>query len=158
MSYPEDSAEETWEADGAKFSIVTHPTMGHYCGYVRFPCRPVKEQDYHGILTYVPVHGGITYARMSDDGSMVYGFDCAHADDENNPDLRDIEWLKTECQRMAQAISIAAAFEDAYLEADGDKSRAVVLDEYHERLALENIEFKLTNNFGAMINAMFGGL
>lgn len=160
MSYPEDSAEETWEADGAKFSIVFHelaPGYEHYCGYVRFPSRFTKEQRYNGILTYVPVHGGITYADEDDDGSMVYGFDCGHADDDKNPQMRDKEWLRGECQRMAQAISIAAAYEDDYLLAPSNEIKADVIDQYHQRLAEEGIEFDLHDNFGALINVMFGG-
>lgn len=161
--YPENEAVEVWERDGAVFSIVNCSSTllvsyrAPYNGYVRFPRRPVKELGYRGILAYAPVHGGITYASESEDGSMVYGFDCGHAHDTNNEQLFDIEWVKAECQRMAQAISIAAAYEDEYLEANSAK-RADVLESYHERLRQENIDFNLSDNFGAMINVMFGDL
>lgn len=163
MEYPEEKALETWKVDGATFSIIERSTYGlsigaPYNGYVRFPSRPVKEEGYRGILTYVPVHGGITYAEQSEDGSMVYGFDCAHAGDELNQQLFDLEWVKAECQRLAQAISIAAAYEDEYLEANTNEARAAVIDAYHERLRQENIEFNLHDNFGAMIQVMFGNI
>ena len=163
MEYPEEKALETWKADGATFSIIERNIFGlsigaPYNGYVRFPSRPVKEEGYQGIMTYVPVHGGITYAEESEDGSMVYGFDCAHFGDENNPELFEIDWVKAECQRMASAISIAAAYEDEYLAANTREARAEVITEYHERLRLENIDFNIHNNFGALINAMFGEL
>lgn len=157
MSYPEDSAEETWKADGATFSIVKHDYFGGtYCGYVRFPKRPTIEESYKGILTYVPVHGGITYAEENKDG-MVYGFDCNHAYDASNPSLKDMDWLKAECHRMAKCISIAAAHEEEYLAAS-DEGKADVIDAYHARLKEENIEFVFTDNFGAMINVLFGEL
>lgn len=157
MGYPEDDAVETWRQDGAVFSIVQVRRLGHYCGYVRFPSRPTKEQGHKGILTYVPVHGGITYADEAEDGSMVYGFDCAHSGDDQDPKLKDLEWLRAECQHMAQAISIAVAYEDDYLLAPSNEVKADVLDQYHQRLAEEGIKFNLTDNFGAMINVMFGG-
>ena len=81
MEYPESKALETWKHDDLVFSIVQHSTLNHYCGYVRFPKKPVREMGYNGILTYVPVHGGITFADSGKDGSMVYGFDCGHCDD-----------------------------------------------------------------------------
>jgi hypothetical protein len=84
VTYPEDKAGETWRDEGGvQYSIVRHERLNHYCGYCRFIERPVREVGYKGILTYVPVHGGITYANEDEDG-MVYGFDCAHAGDEGN--------------------------------------------------------------------------
>lgn len=158
MEYPEEGAVELWEHDGLVFSIQ-EVRGSHYCGYVRFPVRPVQEPSYNGIMTYVPVHGGITYARSSEDGSIVYGFDCAHADDDKNPELKDIEWLMAECETMAQGIKIATEFEQEYLANDGDdKARADVLDRYHQRMSERGVKFEITDNFGAMINAMFGGL
>ena len=75
--YPENQAIVTWKKDDLTFTIVDC-RGSHYCGYVRFPERPVKEEGYDAILLYVPVHGGITYAEQSTDRSIVYRFDCAH--------------------------------------------------------------------------------
>lgn len=171
--YPESEACETWEKDGIVFSLVRQsipmpPNMlsagimnllsDYYCGYCRFPERPLKEGHYDGIATYVPVHGGITWAEEAEDGSMAYGFDCAHGGDEDDPDLRDPEWLKAECERMAAAIKLAADFEPDYLAAGDDEAKAKVLDRYHERLAEDGLVFKLEGNFGAMLNLLSGEL
>jgi hypothetical protein len=156
--YPEDKAVKNWMTDGLTFSIAD--CRGHhFCGYVRFPARPLKEPGYHGIASYVPVHGGITFAEQDPDGSMVYGFDCAHADDDENPVRRDMGWLMAECERMAEGIIEAAKVEDFYLLAEGDNDkRAAILDGYHAALASKGIAFDLSDNFGSMINALFGRL
>lgn len=151
--YPESRAEETWAYEGVQCSVLL-TTMGHYCGYARFADKPVKEPGYNGILSYVPVHGGITYAHAGDDG-MVYGFDCAHLDDERNPLMRDIDWLKGQCQKMADSIVLAAEYEDRYLMAAGDNTtRAAIIDEFTKKLG----GLEVTDNLGAMINVVCGQL
>ena len=177
MSYPEDKAVETWVKDGITYSIVQHPSMGHYCGYARFPKKPVIESGYDGILTYIPVHGGITYAKPSRsdvasitvgtkslaiskfDCEIVYGFDCMHAGDDENPKCHDIAWLKAECEKMASYIMIAANHEEKYLLAKTNEEKAKVLDEFHaEVMEKIGVEFDLKDNFGAMINIIGGKL
>lgn len=151
---------ERCHESGAKLRVVL-TDMGHYCGYCDFSEKPVKECGYEGILVYVPVHGGITYADNSiTKGGMTYGFDCAHAYDDKNPNLRDIEWLFNEVGRMATCILIAAKFEDEYLLSQGDnKKRAEIIDNYHvackERC---DATFNLNDNFGALLCAMSGHL
>ena len=154
--YPDSQAFKQWEHNGCMCYLVRQDTMGYYhCGYVRFTKKPVKEDSYNGILTYVPVHGGITYAHWSDYG-MVYGFDCAHSGDENNPDVRAISWLTDQCHLMADGIALAAEFEDRYLLATGDNAeRAAIVTEFHEKLGAED---DMTNNFGAMLNVLCGRL
>lgn len=88
---------------------------------------------------------------------MVYGFDCNHAHDKNNPKLRDIEWLGEECFRMGRAILVAAEFEQAYL-SSADDEKAKVIQDYHDRLKNEGINFVLSDNFGAMIKVLSGSL
>lgn len=173
MRYPEEhlGVKKTWGHHGMAFTIIEvdlfegmpkdyspSPLIErcHYCGYVRFETRPVKIQGYSGILTYVPVHGGITYCD-EDEAGVVYGFDCGHAGDQERPELKDMEWLGTECFKMGRAIQVAAGFEDRY-EASEDEARALVIQEYHEELLKQGIEFELMDNFGAMINVMFGKL
>ena len=147
-----------WTKDDIHFVIKQHTSLGHYCGYCTFPLRPVKEQGYRGILTYVPVHGGITLANNEEE-EMTYGFDCMHCDDDANPLMKDINWLKAECERMALAIQVAAKYEDAYLEAKDSKEKASVLDEYHKELsAHSDIKFDLRDNFGAMLSVLGGEL
>lgn len=138
---------------------ITLTTSGHYCGYTRFP-KPLLEEPHHnGIVTYVPVHGGITLATHNPDNSVTYGFDCGHADDRSNPDLQSLDWLKHECEKMAQCLALAAdGYEQAYLQSQDNKSRAEVIDAYHARLKDEGVaEFVLTDNFNAMMNVLLGG-
>jgi len=155
MEFPENNAEKTWTKEGITYSIVSHK-FGHYCGYARFSKRPTKTDGYNGILTYVPVHGGITYARSGEGGSMVYGFDCNHAGDEGNPRLKSMDWICSECERMARAILATVSIEDEYLLAEGDnEKRADIIQKYHDDLG---IRFDVKNNFGAMINLISGSI
>ena len=161
--FPEGKAEKIWNKNGIDFSIVrcegsVYAPRGWYCGYCRFPERPTIEQGYSGILNYVPVHGGITYSAQDDDGTMVYGFDCAHAGDEHRDELFDLDRLSAECEQMAFAIEKAAEVERAYVTAATDEQKAVIIDDYHSVLESEGIVFKLTDNFGAMLNVLAGKL
>lgn len=158
--YPEGSphALKTWSHDGMQFTVIKldRPYLEHHCGYVRFETRPMTEEGYHGLLTYVPVHGGITFAEQDEDGSMVYGFDCGHAGDEGVEKLNNLEWLGEECFRMGRAIQLAAQYEDQYLAIDNHE-RGTVIQAYHDELKAQGIEFVLQDNFGAMINVLFKG-
>ena len=157
--YPESKAIKTWKQGKLVFSIVRHTEMGHLCGYVRFPKRPVREQHYEGILTYIPVHGGITYAQESKDESMVYGFDTAHCDDWSkfHPDGKKWteEEIKAETERMAHGILLASKYEKRYLQSLTNKGKARIIDQFHKELG---IAFKVQDNFGAMINLLAGHL
>jgi hypothetical protein len=156
--YPDDKADETWTKDGVKFYLINQP-FGHWCGYCRFEKRPVIEQGYDGLLTYVPVHGGITYAIEDEDGSMVYGFDCAHAGDKEDSKYSDETWLRLECERMAIAIMATVDFEKDYLHAKSNEDKANIIDAYHEKVSEAcDIDFDIQDNFGSMIRAMMGSL
>lgn len=156
--YPESKAVKTWRVKNIIFSIVHHSHLGHYCGYVRFPKKILREKGYDGIVTYVPVHGGITYVEQSEDGSIVYGFDCAHSGDKKNPYCKDLEWLTKECARMAIALETAKKYEGRYLRCITNKGKAKAIDNYHNELRKNRIFFSLQNNFGAMLNVLGGKL
>jgi len=162
--WPECVATTMWEKDGLRFCLIDGSKLpdgyiSHFCGYVIFPKRFLREKGYHGIVTYVPVHGGITLAKERDDGSMVYGFDCAHCDDEGNPNLRDEEWLKRECERMATGLKLAAKYERRYLRCTTNEGKANALDDFHKEVADEcGAEFNVQDNFGVMINLLAGQL
>ncbi len=151
--------EKSWEQEEVVFTIL-RTEMGHYCGYVTFPKRFLLEDGHEGILTYAPVHGGITLAERDDEtGEMTYGFDCMHVGDDENPLRRDLDWLTAECERMAVAIRMAQEYEKQYLQADGNEARVEIIDTYHERLHEEHgIEFYVQDNFGAMLSVMGGKL
>lgn len=153
--YPEDVAVKTWANDIATFFIVQNPDFGHYCGYARFASKPLKTKGYWGIVTYAPVHGGVTYAEARDDGSIVYGFDCAHRGDQSNPLLWDLDYLTNECEAMALSLVKAAEFEEEYETASSDKV-VDVINRYHASLGKYDVRFDLSDNFGAIINFLFG--
>lgn len=178
-TYPESKSCLGVVTGGVKLIVVKHDDdLDHYCGYAVFPSRPSKEEGYNGLLTYVPVHGGITYADQREDGSMAYGFDCVHADDETNSSLRSLPWLLAECGRMALSIREATidrrkwwvriwqrlrygrgewSLEDRYLATEDRDEKADIIDEYHKVLRERHaIGFDLTDNFGAMINCLTG--
>ena len=162
MVYPEDEAITVWKKDDVTLSIVKHPHFGHLCGYARFPKPPLKTGD-KGIAAYVPVHGGITFYREYDDGSVVYGFDCAHVGDWTEFTPKGKKWtvekIKKEAEKMVTGIRVAAKYEDRYLEAKTPRERAKVIDEYHDELRKEyGIEFDLTDNFMAMLRVFTGEL
>lgn len=167
--YPESKALAEWNYEGARCSIVRVQDSGHLCGYARFPRRFVREDGYDGILSFVPVHGGITYARESDDGTMVYGFDCAHSGDappiefaskiglrHRNPGAHvwTEDEVHAETERMVRGIAACEPYEERYLLARDGEERAAVIDEYHAALGGG---FDVTDNFGAMIGVL-GGL
>lgn len=102
---------KTWEHDGIKFMIldmvwadrvkVLAPMLhDYYCGYCNLPTK----LDYQVAESDVDVHGGITFQRDEPDGTFTYGFDCAHALDEINPSLRDLNFITEECESMAKQI------------------------------------------------------
>ena len=99
-----------------------------YNGYVCFPKRPTQETGYNGLLTYVPVHGGITYAEADDTG-MVYGFDTMHDRSEQYP-ITDPKWIKAQCEVMARGVLLAAELEPEYFAISEDKpqERAAVCE------------------------------
>lgn len=127
-------------------------------GYCRFPSKPVIEAGYNGMLTYVPVHGGITYAAHLA-GVSTYGFDTNHYGDEDNPLVSNIEWVEHQAWIMATGIRVAARHEAAYLRTDAPEARAHLLDRYHRDMVKRvGAQFSLHNNFGAMLKLLSGTL
>lgn len=144
---------------GVSWSLVhnTDVSTRHYCGYVRFPKCPMEHQGYDRILTYVPVHGGITYAH-GDEYGYTYGFDCAHLGDEKRPELRDENFLQQECWRLAKAIQIAAKYACSYELRTNRQVRAGILDDFADELEKAGIKIDYSVNFGVMIKMLSGEL
>lgn len=148
-----------WVKDSVSLCILRNEHMGHFCGYATFSMRPTIEQGYDGILTYVPVHGGITYARRDEDGTFTYGFDCSHCNDEEDPRCRDLDWLTRETEKFVIAIPVAVAYESRYLAAEDSKAKAQVIDQMHEELERDHeIRFDVKDNFGATLKLLSGRL
>ena len=58
--------------------VTLYPGASHLCGYVDVPPGHWAHGD---PCVYVDVHGGITYARETEDGWWRVGFDCNHFGD-----------------------------------------------------------------------------
>jgi len=149
-NFPESSAIESGEIDGFKYWIVDY--KGSLNGYVAFPKRPTVETGYGGILTYVPVHGGITFSRNNKFG-MVYGFDTKHSDSDQFP-ISDKKWIKEQCKVMIEGILVAKKVEKKYLLAKTNEEKA----KYCDMVLAVDKEGKNRNNFGININLLGGKL
>jgi hypothetical protein len=135
--------------EGQKWFIIPGP-CGGLNGYVVFDKRPTIETGYHGLLEYVPVHGGITYAHQYEDG-FIYGFDTAHCDSEEKPRMNP-EWIKSQIGIMARGIKLSAELEPQYLLAKTNEEKAPICQQLSD---LQSEEWK---NFGVMINLLSGKL
>ena len=144
---------ERGEIDGCEYFILRAPLGSQEAlnGYCVFKKRPTRETGYNGILTYVPVHGGITYAERDKDGSMVYGFDTLHCDSHEKP-RTDPEWIKGQIQVMIAGIRKAAEVEGKYLRCISNKGRAKWAQ------MVSDIQREESRNFGVMINLLGGEL
>lgn len=122
IEFMENKAIEVGEIEGYKYMILPAPMEDALNGYIVFPKCPVRESDYNGILTYVPVHGGITFCHHYPEGTM-YGFDTLHHDSHEYP-RTDKTWIKEQISIMLKAILVAARVEKNYLKAITNKGKA----------------------------------
>ena len=141
-----------WEGEilGLRCFIVPAPMEDALNGYVEFPKRPVREQGYEGLLTYVPVHGGITYANEDEDG-MIYGFDTLHHDSSSKP-RSNKEWIKKQIEIMIKGILLAKKLEAKYLRCITNKGKA----KYAQQIM--NLQKEESMNLGVNINLICGKL
>lgn len=146
--FPEGPHIEKGEIDGYKYWIVPH--RGTLNGYLAFPERPVVETGYDGIMRYVPVHGGITYAKHGIHG-MVYGFDTKHIDSEQLP-INDKAWIKGQIEIMLKAILIAKDVEKEYLIATTNEQKAPLVQKVADACSAQQM------NFGVNIALLSGKL
>ena len=90
-----------WVTNAGLNACVLFVNDSHHCGYVT---APKELQDTHYDAVDCVVHGGITYsdylAELDDE--YVFGFDCAHYWNEENP--CSFEDVKADCERLALAL------------------------------------------------------
>ena len=146
---------ETGSIEGVEYCICKSPGYdkgyGGLNGYAIFLEKPVKEPNYDGILTYVPVHGGITYCEHEPSAS-IYGFDTGHYGSESVPRF-DPAWVKGQIGLMVLALKLAATLEDKYLAAEDDnEARAKIAQRVMDLSPEEGF------SFGVMINLLSGQL
>lgn len=143
-------AVESGEIDGYKYYIVPAPFEDALNGYIVFPKRPVREADYNGILSYVPVHGGITLCDQEGD-EVMYGFDTVHYDSHNYP-RNNHGWIKEQITVMLKGILKAAEVEAKYLKCVSNKGKAKWAQ------MVQDIQPEQGQNFGVMLNMLSGKL
>lgn len=115
-------AVQVGEYEGIATCVLKAPYEG-LNGYAYFPSRPVREEGYDGIVAYVPVHGGITFARPTKDGGIIYGFDTGHCDSDKFPRYEP-EWIMGQIAAMISGLKRAAEVEQKYLKAMTNKGKA----------------------------------
>lgn len=74
----------------------------YYCGYVALDKFLFKDvQDMEKFRQDIYVHGGVTF--MENDGdTVIFGFDCAHSFDYEDP--KDLDFVKNEVEMMEKDI------------------------------------------------------
>ncbi len=143
-----EKAIETGKLLGFEYWIIEY--NGSCNGYALFPKKPVRENNYSGILTYVPVHGGITYTEHDKLGS-VYGFDTKHCDSHEFP-INDKKWIKKQIRIMIKGILKAKEVETKYLKCFTNKGKLKYIQQ------VSQISPKQWNNFGTNLNLLTGKL
>lgn len=151
LNYLKEKAVETGVIDGCEYFIVPAPMENALNGYAVFKNKPVRENDYNGILAYVPVHGGITLCHHEKDGKVVYGFDTLHYNSQEYP-RTDKEWVKGQISIMIAGIKQAAKVELKYLKAVTNKGKGKWAQ------TVQDIQPEQGQNFGVMLNLLSGQL
>lgn len=126
----------------------------YYCGYCAIQKDQIPESwhgDYNADgLQYLRIHGGITYTEVRGD-YVVFGFDCAHLHDDENPLLQDPEHVMKLAQDMESLLLVYAGKlkENPPI---NEEDRLAIIDEVNKTSQFEN-DF----GFGAMIELLCGG-
>jgi len=103
----------------------------HLCGYVAIENYKLPTAwigDYRpDSLELLNIHGGLTYAEDKGD-CTVFGFDCAHLDDDRDPALRRPDHVLGLARQMEQQIMEYARRHPEVRDADEER-RMEILDE-----------------------------
>lgn len=125
----------------------------HLCGYVALADEAIPAEwrgnyDAPG-LQFLAVHGGLTFAE-SENGWSVFGFDCGHAGDSDNPALSDPDHVLHLTRQMRTQL---LRFADRWPEftASDREGRCAILDEIRALAELE-----VGTGLGQMIEMLSG--
>jgi len=90
-------------------------------GYVAFPKRaaPKLPAGTRDILSFIPVHGGVTYA-CKDSYMAVWGFDTMHYRSEQVP-RTERAWILAQCRLLYTGLLVAAEFYPKWSRAGQDE-------------------------------------
>lgn len=124
------------------------------CGYVILKDRQIPRSwkgNYNAdALQYLNIHGGLTYAEWH--GYLnVFGFDCDHYNDRENPALQDPAYVLELARVMEQQLLDFASVRRTWRQARG-RRRVKMIDAIRAR-APHPSELGL----GAILNVLAGG-
>lgn len=126
----------------------------HLCGYVALENKLIPKEwqgDYHAdALQYLAIHGGITFCETFKEYT-VFGFDCAHAGDEHNKDLRDPNHVMKLTKQMEHLLLSYAECIGDWRKADRE-TRLNIIDDINK-----SAQIPCSPGFGAMVGALGGG-
>lgn len=114
----------------------------NYCGYVvieniLIPAEWLGNYN-HDHLELLNVHGGITYADQESEFYSVFGFDCAHAGDEENDRLKDINYILELTEVMEQQILERAKYIGEYRELKNMEDKINHLDKIRKTAVIKS--------------------
>jgi len=127
--------------------------IGSLNGYVAFPKRraPLLARsaiDRSGLLDFIPVHGGVTWA-LKDEFACVYGFDTQHFDSERVP-RDDKLWIRWQCKILYQSILRTAKVERAFRRSRNPEDRIRIAQSIVDIIPEENM------GMGALLRLISG--
>jgi len=99
---------------------VVRTSRGYLSGYVTLHKSEVPPEwaNYCADgLQCLAIHGGITYAEQNGDW-ITFGFDCAHAGDDERPELQDPRYVLELTKQMEQQLLLYAARIEEWRKAD----------------------------------------
>ena len=141
-----------YKLHGLKCLINSGSRHGGFNGYITYKKRPLKEEGYNGIATYIPVHGGLTYAYQEDNGEFTYGFDTSHCDSNKYP-IRDINWIKSQINIIYDGIKLCKKLENKYLLSEGNNDKRAKICQN-----ILNLNKGMERYFGVNIKLLCGKL
>lgn len=109
----------------------------YYCGYVLFKKNEVPKSWRNGNysvdhIDMLMIHGGLTYGRKEGD-YVVFGFDTNHAEDDENPDLQNLDYIIKITQQTEDQLKIHADNIEEYRKLKSVNAKAAYLDEIREK-------------------------
>jgi len=137
--YPFNHSNCVWQ-QGNK-AIIQHDRYSHYCGYVVFDRKDVPEtwfnDDYDlDSMDLLAIHGGLTYKEVKGD-YVVFGFDCMHAGDEDNPLLQDLDYVIKLVDQMESQLKLHIKNLSKYKKLKTKEQQAAYLDNIKSKASLK---------------------
>jgi hypothetical protein len=122
-------------------------------GYVAFPKRhaPRLPAGTGNIVQYIPVHGGVTWARK-DSFMAVWGFDTMHHRSEHEPRTNQ-DWIRAHCWILYRGLMLAEQLWPEFRRASQSR-RAELAQQLLDLVEEQSLGDKL--GFEGMISTLFG--